>query len=146
MEEAKKVKRYKRLIFKQFVQFSGLCGPQFLSYLPKRFTHLCRALYGDAMLVHRFGSAIWPPENNENIWSSLFLKKALSFNSRTSIWKLKLKCLYCWKSRGQTFFQRDSIPILVSRTENSEVEIAVFSKWDMLRKWKLVKDLLFVYL
>ena len=73
MEEAKKMKRYKRLIFKQFVQFSGLCGPQFLGYLKERFTHLCRALYGDAMLVHRFGSAIWPPENNENIWSSLFL-------------------------------------------------------------------------
>ena len=23
---------------------SGVCGPQFLSNLPKRFTHLCRAL------------------------------------------------------------------------------------------------------
>ena len=67
MEEAKKMKCYKRLIFKQFVQVSGLCGPQFLSYLPKRFTHLCRALYGDAMLVHRFGAPLWPPENNENI-------------------------------------------------------------------------------
>ena len=64
---------YKRLIFKQFVQVSGLCGPQFLSYLPKRFTHLCRALYGDAILVHRFGAPIWPPEINKNIWSSLFL-------------------------------------------------------------------------
>ena len=54
MEEAKKMTCYKRLIFKQFVHVSGLCGPQFLSYLPKRFTHLCRALYGDAILVHRF--------------------------------------------------------------------------------------------
>ena len=27
-----------------------------------------------------------------------------------------MKWLYCWKSRGETFFQRDSIPILVSRT------------------------------
>ena len=85
VEEAKKMKCYKRLILKQFVQVSGLCGPKFLSYLPKRFKHLCRALYGDAMLVHRFGAPIWPPENNENIWSSLFLKKALSFHSRTSI-------------------------------------------------------------
>ena len=49
MEEAKKMICYKRLIFKQFVQVSGLFGPQFLSYLPKRFTHLCRALYGDAI-------------------------------------------------------------------------------------------------
>ena len=35
MEEAKKMECYKRLIYKQFVQISGLCGPQFLSYLPK---------------------------------------------------------------------------------------------------------------
>ena len=63
---------YKRLIYKQFVQVSGFCGPQFLSYLPKRFTHLCRAFYGDAVLVYRF-APIWPPEINENIWSSLFL-------------------------------------------------------------------------
>ena len=31
VEEAKKTKCYKRLIYKQFVQISGLCGPQFLS-------------------------------------------------------------------------------------------------------------------
>ena len=55
------MKYYKRLIYKQFVQVSGLCGPQFLSYLPKRFTHLCRALYGDAILMYRFG----PPEINK---------------------------------------------------------------------------------
>ena len=73
VEEAKKMKRYRRLIFKQFVQVSGLCGPQFQSYLPKRFTHLCRALYGDAILVHSFGAPIWPPKINKNIWSTLFL-------------------------------------------------------------------------
>ena len=81
VEEAKKMKCYKRLIYKQFVQVLGLCGPQFLSYLPKRFTHLCRALYGDAILVHRFGAPIWLPEINKNIWSSLFP----SFDLRTSI-------------------------------------------------------------
>ena len=54
------MKCYKRLIYKQFVQVSGLCGPQFLSYLPKRFTQLCRALYGDAILVHRFGATSFP--------------------------------------------------------------------------------------
>ena len=45
MEEAKKMKCYKRLKYKRFVQVSGLCGPKFLSYLPKRFMHLCRALW-----------------------------------------------------------------------------------------------------
>ena len=70
MEEAKKMKCYKRLKDRRFVQVSGLCGQQFLSYLPKRFMHLCRALYGDAILVYRFGR---------------FSIKALSFHSRTSI-------------------------------------------------------------
>ena len=75
LEEAKKMKCYKRLIYKQFVQesWSGLCGQQFLSYLPKRFTHLRRALYGDAVLVYRFGAPIWPSEINKNMRSSLFL-------------------------------------------------------------------------
>ena len=59
MEEAKKMRCYKRVIYKQFFQVSGLCDPQFLSYLPKRFTHLCGALYGGAIsvdsLVHQYG-------------------------------------------------------------------------------------------
>ena len=70
VEEAKKMNE---ILYKQLVQVSGLFGPQFLSYLLKRFTHLCRALYGDAILVYRFGAPIWPPEINKNIWSSLFL-------------------------------------------------------------------------
>ena len=76
MEEAKKMKCYKRLIFKQFVQVSGLCGPQFLSYLPKRFTHLCRALYGDAILVHRFGAPILPLEINKTTGVRFFYKSS----------------------------------------------------------------------
>ena len=70
---------YKRLIFKQFVQVSGLFGSQFLSYLPQRFTHLCRALYGDAILVHSFGAPIWPPKISKNIWSSLVQWQLLLF-------------------------------------------------------------------
>ena len=73
VEEAKKVKCYKRLIYKKFFQISGLCGPQFLSYLPKHITHICRALYGDAILVDSFSPPMWPPEINKNIWSLLFL-------------------------------------------------------------------------
>ena len=46
VEEAEKMKCYKTLTYKQFVQVSGLCDPQFLSYLPKHLTHLCRAWYG----------------------------------------------------------------------------------------------------
>ena len=80
VEEAKKMKCYKRLIYKQFVQVSGLCSPQFLSYLLKRFTHLCRALYGDAILVDSFGPPIWPSEINKNVHLEFtFSIKALSF-------------------------------------------------------------------
>ena len=75
VEEAKKIKYYKRPIYKQFAQISSLCGPQFLSYLHKHFTHLCRVLYGDAKLVDRNCPPIWPPEINKNIRSSLFLLK-----------------------------------------------------------------------
>ena len=79
MEEAKKMKCYKRLLYKQFVHVPGLCGPQFLSYLPKCIMDLCRALYGDAIFVYCFGQPILPPEINKNIWSSLFLWKVVLF-------------------------------------------------------------------
>ena len=119
MEEAKKMKCYKRLIFKQFVQVSGLCGPQFLSDLPKRFTHLCRALYGDAMLVHRFDAPIRPTENNENIWSSLFLKKLSPFTRELAYMRINISS-NAWNGytaeNQEDRLQRDSIPILMSRT------------------------------
>ena len=87
MEEAKKMKCYKRLIYKQFVQVSGLCGPQFVSYLPKRFTQLCRAFYGDAILVDRFGPPIWPPK--------LFLfTQELAVRAYKHVFSY-LKSLYC---------------------------------------------------
>ena len=49
------------------------------------YTHLCRALYGDAILVYSFGASIWPPEINKDIWEFTFSIYALSFLSRTSI-------------------------------------------------------------
>ena len=83
MEEAKKMTCYKRLIFKQFVHVSGLCGPQFLSYLPKRFTHLCRALYGDAILVYRFGAPIWPSEINNLLFTRELVYVRINISSNT---------------------------------------------------------------
>ena len=122
MEEAKKIKCYKRLIYKNFVQVSGLCGPQFLSYLPKRFTHLCRALYGDAILVHRFGAPIWPPEINKNIWGSLFIQTLFLFTQELAYAHIN-RSSNTWNGytaeneEERPFFQRDSIcAILVSRT------------------------------
>ena len=51
MTEAKNFKCCKRLINRELIQVSVLCGTPFLSYLPKRSTQMCRAQYGEAMLV-----------------------------------------------------------------------------------------------
>ena len=51
MTDAKNFNRYKRLINRQLLQVSGLCGTTFFSYLPKRSIQIYRAHYGDAMLV-----------------------------------------------------------------------------------------------
>ena len=84
MEEGKKMKCYKRLKYTRFVQVSGLCGPQFLSYLPKRFMHLRRALYGDASISEQFWSTNMAAEKQKHVEFS-FSIKALSFHSRTGI-------------------------------------------------------------
>ena len=59
VEEAKKIKSYSRLIHKQFVQVSVLCGPQFLSYLSNvscTFLELCMETpYCCTVLVHQYG-------------------------------------------------------------------------------------------
>ena len=44
MEETKNMKCYKRLIYKKFVQVSGLCGPWFLSIwrnVSRTFEDIC---------------------------------------------------------------------------------------------------------
>ena len=51
MTDPKNFKCYKRLINRQLLQVSGLCGTPFFSYLPKRSTQIYRAQYGDAMMV-----------------------------------------------------------------------------------------------
>ena len=111
---------YKQL--STIVQVSGLYGLQFLSCLPKRFTRLCRALYGDAMhICVQFWYTNMAARNQQNHLEFTFSIKALSFHSRASISAHKHifyyeKRLNCWKSGGETFFQRDSIPSLVART------------------------------
>ena len=90
---------YKRLRYQQFFQASGLCGRQFLSYWRKRFMHLCRALYGDAILVYRFEAQMAAGNQRKHV-EFTFSIKALSFHSRTSMRAHKhifyqLKWLYC---------------------------------------------------
>ena len=84
------------------------------SFTPKRFTHLCRALYGDVILVHipiPFCCTNMAAGNQQNHLEFIFSIKALSFHSRTSIRTHKhiflyLQWLYCWKSRRETFPRR----------------------------------------
>ena len=78
MEEAKKMKCYKTLIYKQFVHVSGFCGAQFLCYLPKRFTH--RRHIGVPFLCTNMVAG-----NQQKHLEFTFSIKALSFHSRTSI-------------------------------------------------------------
>ena len=90
MEEAKKLKCYKK-----FVQVSGPCGPQFLSYLTKHFMHLWGALYGDAILVYCFGAPIRRPEINKNIWPPCLTKKSSCihlFRTSNIAWPSTLNC------------------------------------------------------
>ena len=105
MEEAKKTKCYKRLIYKQFVQVSGLCGPQFLTYLPKRFTQLCMALYGGRRHI---GTPFWcnnmAAGNQQKHLEFTFSIKALSFHSRTS--KLYLKTCIGFRVQFNAEFPR----------------------------------------
>ena len=134
VEEAKKMKCYKRLIYKQFVQISGLCGPQFLSYLPKRFTHLCRALYGDAILVYSFSTQIWPRKSAKTSGVRELVYVRINTSSNTLI-------------RGETLFQRDSIPILMSRTvKTRKFKLSYFRNETCYGTGKMYKDLFFVYL
>ena len=146
MEQAKKTKCYKRLIYKQFVQVSGLCDPQFLSYLPKRITYHCRALYGDAT----DWTPIWPPEINKNIWSSLFLLKALFFTRVLEFGRIDISSNtwngYTAENQEERLFFNETaflFSIGVTHCQNLEVQIAVFSKWNMLREWKLVQRFTF---
>ena len=129
-----------KTVYKQFVQVSGLCGPQFTSYLPKHFTHHCRDLYTNMAA-----------ENQQKHLEFTFSIKSLSFHSRASIHAHKhifyyLKWLNCLKSRGEAFFQLDSIPILVSRTvKTQKFKLLQFQNETCYGTRNLYKDLFFVY-
>ena len=85
MEETKKIKRYKRLIYKQFVQVSDLCGPWFLSIwrnVSRTFEDLCmETSYWCTVLVHQYGRL---KSTKTSVVHFVFIK-SLSFLSRASI-------------------------------------------------------------
>ena len=58
IKDVKNRKCCKRLINKELLQVSGLCGTPFLTNLPKRWTQIYRAQYGNAILVSHRGAPI----------------------------------------------------------------------------------------
>ena len=90
MEEAKEKKCYKRIIFKQFVLVSGLCGPQFLSYLPKRFTHLCRAFVWRRHIGAQFWCTKMAAENQQKHLEFTFSVKLLLFTRELAYVRIKI--------------------------------------------------------
>ena len=141
MEEAKKMKCYKRLIYKQFFQVSDLCGPQLLSFFSETFH----------APLYRFGAPIWPPGNQRKHLEFTFSIKAFSFLLRTSILAHKL-ISNTWnghttENQEEWLFQRDSIPVLVSRTvKTRKFKFLYFRSETCCGNGNLYKDLLFVYL
>ena len=143
MEEGKKMKCYKRLRYQQFFQVSGLCGRQFLSYWRKRFMHLCRALYGDAILVYRFEAQMAAGNQQKHV-EFTFSIKALSTRELACV-RINISSTN-WN--GYTAEnQRYSIPILVSRTvKTRKFKLPYFRNETCCGNGNMYKDLLFVYL
>ena len=154
VEETKKMKCYKRLKYERFVQVSGLSGPQFLSYLPKRFIHLCRALYGDAILMYRFGPPIWPPEINKNItiWSSLFLQKLFLFTRELAYVRINISSKtwngYTTENQVERLFNEKAfLFFLVSRiVKTRKFKLLYFRNEVCYGNGNLYKDFFFVHL
>ena len=126
VEEAKKMRCYKRLIFKQFVKVSCLnCGPQFLSYLPIcrniscTFVELCMEMpYWCAVLVHQYGRQKLTKTSGVHVFckSSFF-----SLENQHTLYLLKITRREFFSTRQHSYFG-------VTHCENLEVQIAVFSK------------------
>ena len=148
MKEAKKMKCYERLIFKQFSKsqvFVAHSSWVFCRNVSRIFVELC-------VETPYWCTNIMAAENQQKHLEFTFPFKALSFLSKASIRAYKrifqyLKWLYWWKSRGGTFFQRRSIPILVSHTvKTRRFKLLYFRNETFYGNGNLYKELLFVYL
>ena len=148
MEETKKMKCYKRLIYKQFCQvFVAHSFWAIWRNFSRTFVELCMETpYWCTVSVHQY---IWPPEINKNIWSLLFLWKLFLFTRELAYVRINVSSNtwsgYIAESQEERLFfpTRQHSYFGVTHCENSEVQIAVFSKWNMLRKWKLVQRFTF---
>ena len=69
-----KMKEYIYIYRQNHCQESGLCDISYTRYSGKCVTQICKALYGDAMLVSLWGAQICLPETNRNICLWVFLQ------------------------------------------------------------------------
>ena len=114
----------------------------------RTFAELCMETpYWCTVLVHQYGR-----RKSTKTSGVHFFYKSSFFHSITRIRAHKnifscLEWLYCWKSRGDAFFQRDSIPILVSRTvKPRRFKLLYFRNETCYGNGNLYKNLFFVYL
>ena len=111
----------------------------------RTFVELCMETpYWCTVLVHQYGR-----RKSTKTSGVHFFYESFCFHSRTRIraHKHMMKWLYRWKLRGETFFQRDSIPILVSRTvKTRKFKLLYFRNETCHGNGNLYKDLFFVYL
>ena len=91
---------------------------------------------------------------NQQKYLFTFSIKALPSHSGASIRARKhifkyLKWLNFWKSLEERLFsmrQHSCFGVTCTHCENSEVQIALFSKWNMVWDWKLVQRFFSIYL
>ena len=93
----------------------------------------------------------WSSEINKNIWSSLFLQKLFLFTRELAYVRINISSNtwngYTAENQEERLFStRQQSYFSVTRCENSEVQIAVFSKWNMLYEWKLFQRLIFLFI
>ena len=85
MEEAKKMKCYRRLLYKQFVQVSGLCGPTVSELFAETFHALLQSFVWRRQIGVPFWCTNMAAGNQQKHLEFTFSIKALSFHSRSSI-------------------------------------------------------------
>ena len=142
MTDAKNFNCYKRLINRQLLQFSGLCGTPFFSYLPKRSTQIYRAHYGDAMLVPTLRDTNMAAGNQWKHLELTFAMRTITLPSPNVLTVQTAKNL-----KKKTFFQTRQLchgaALRSSTAEISKIQDAVFWTERMLPSWKLVKRYIF---
>ena len=112
---------------------------------PHTFVELCTEMpYWRTILVHKYGC-----RKSTKTSGVRFFNKSSFSPLRTSTRAHKhifwyLKWLYCWKPRGETVFQWESIPFLVSCTvKTRKFKLLYFQNETCYRNEKLYKDLFF---